>query len=289
MERLDFEWDSRAKEGRAEYRGLIIRVVQDSDCSNPWQDTDGMAPLLWTGGDGWNDESDAYDIESPLVRFSDYQLGRKWRQLCQALDVDPVAREVEIKADQRVCGGRLADHRRDILELILSELKPAGRSRGAACDYLAALETLWQLAGIEALDFERNGYSQGDSVRGLLVALPEWRKAMGIAKGADMKADLEAQADTFGAWVFGDCYGYVIEQADADGNPDGEPLDSCWGFIGDDFTKGGLAEQAKDSADYILKAAAKRKAERLKELIRNHVPLHARPAILADAAKLESC
>jgi hypothetical protein len=290
MERLSFDYDDKANESRAEYRGLVIRAIQDSDCSNPWQDSDGMAPLLWTSGEGWNDESGAYDIESVLGStryFSDYQLGRKWRQLCSAIGVDdPAALEAELKAERKEYGGRLADYRRDKLESILSELKPAGRSWGAACDYIDALERLWRLAGVVALDFQRNGYSQGDTVRGLLVAHPDWLKAMGITAGHDMQADLESQADVFGAWVFGDCFGYVIEQADADGDPDGETLDSCWGFIGDDFAKSGLADAAKESADSILASAAKRKAAKLKELIRNHVPLAMRPAILADAERL---
>lgn len=288
MSKLSFDYDSRSNESRAAYRGLVIRAIQDSDCSNPWHDSDGMAPLIWTSGDSFNDESGAYYIESPLKRFSDYALGRKWRELCQALDVDPGELEAEIKLERKDYGGRLADYRRDKLEERLGELKPSGRSWGAACDYLAALETLWQLAGIEALDFQRNGYSQGDSVRGLLVALPEWREAMGIKAGHDMRADLESQADVFGAWAFGDCYGYVIEAADSDGEPDGEQLDSCWGFIGDDFEKSGLAEQALSSADYILASAKKRKAERVKELIRNRVPVAMRPALIEAAGKLES-
>lgn len=293
MAKLHFEWIDSAHESRAEYRGLIIRAVQDSDCSNPWEDTDGMAPLIYYS-DALTDCAGSYDLESPLKRFSDYALGRKWRRLCLAIGVDPGELESEIASERKDYGGKLADWRRDKLEERLGELKPSSRSWGVACDYFTALEDLWNLAGIEALDFERNGYSQGDSVRGLLVALPEWRKAMGVpdkrdGRRYDMRADLEAQADVFGAWAFGDCFGYVIEQADSDGDPDGETLDSCWGFIGDDFEKSGLAEQAQSSADYIVESAAKRKAAKLKELIRNHVPLHARPAILADAAKLESC
>jgi hypothetical protein len=100
---------------------------------------------------------------------------------------------------------------------------------------------------------------------------------MGIAAGRDMVADLEAQADLLGSWAFGDVCGYVIE------SPDGEHLDSCWGFYGSDFEKSGLAEAATEAADSILADAAKRKADKLKELIRNRVPLALRPALLESA------
>jgi hypothetical protein len=292
MPKLDFEYDESASrngaEYVAEYRGLTIRAVQDSHCSNPWLDSDGFAPLLYfsLGDSGVEDLSGRYDIESPLKRFSDYRLGRDWRELCRAIGVDPAELQTEIDTNRKEYGGRLADYRRDKLEEYLGELKPSDyRGWGAACGYFEALEELWRLAGVEALDFQRNGYSQGDSVRGLLVALPAWREAMGVPdrlNGAayDMQADLQAQADVFGAWVFGDCYGFVIE------SPEGESLDSCWGFVGDDFAKSGLAEAAKESADYIVESAAKRKAEKLKELIRARVPVALRPAILEAAGRV---
>jgi hypothetical protein len=291
MTRLSFEYDESSgypAKFRAEYRGLTVLAIQDESPSNPWQDQDGLAPLLWysLGGDGIQDESGAYDLESVLGStqyFSEYALGRKWRQLCQALGVDdPAALDAELKTERREYGGRLADYRRDKLESVLSDLKPDGwRQWGAACDYFAALESLWTLAGVPALDFQHNGYSQGDSVRGLLVATPAWIKAMGIPAGHDFESDLKAQADLFGAYAFGDVYGYVIE------SPEGEHLDSCWGFYGGDFDESGLAEAAQDSAESILASAAKRKAEKLKELIRNRVPLALRPALLAEAGELK--
>lgn len=287
MQALSFDYDAKRNESVAHYRGLTIRAVQDSDCSNPLEDSDGFAPALaYSLGNGESDYSGAYDIESPLTasRISDRRLATQWRQLCDALGVDDAAAlEAELKAERKEYGGRLADYRRDKLESILAEKKPDGsRAWAAACDYYDALERLWALLGVAALDCQRNGYSQGDSVRLLFVALPEWREAMGIEPSADMESDLKAQADTFGAWAFGDCFGYVIE------TPDGESLDSCWGFIGDDFEQSGLAEAARETADSILAAANRRRLTKLAELIRARVPVAYRPAILAEAGKLES-
>lgn len=281
MEALSFEYQDSSNESVAEYRGLTIKAVQDSDCSNPWEDSDGFAPLVYysLGNHGLTDLAGSYELERPLSRFTDRQLALKWAPLCRALDVDSAEAERDVRESQAAYGGALAGYRRDYLEERLSDMRPSGRAWGAACDYFEALESIYQLIGIAALDFQRNGYSQGDSVRGLLVALPEWRKAMGIKPSAAMADDLEAQADVFGAWAFGDCYGFQIER-------EGETLDSCYGFIGSDFQKSGLADAAKEAADYILSAAAKRKAERLKELIRNRVPLALRPALLVEAAAL---
>lgn len=268
---------------RAEYRGLIIEAVQDQDCSNPWTDCDGLAPLLWTNGDGGEEYGDA-DLESPLKRFSDWQISRHWRALCAILapDCDADSLSAELAKARRdnppQWRASLAELKREALEERLGDLKPDGW-RSWPVDYYDVLQQLWSLAGIEALDFQRNGYSQGDSVLGLLVATPEWRKAMGIPAGHDMQADLKRQADLFGHWAFGDCYGFVIK------SPDGESLDSVWGYIGDP-DESGLAEAATESADSILASAAKRKAEKLKELIRNRVPLDKRPALLAEAGEL---
>lgn len=38
---------------------------------------------------------------------------------------------------------------------------------------------------------------------------------------------LRAELDTLSQWGSGDCYGYVVV------GPDGETVDSCWGFIGE--------------------------------------------------------
>ena len=49
-------------------------------------------------------------------------------------------------------------------------------------------------------------------------------------------------------WCNGECYGYVIE------NASGEELDSCWGFIGEEYAK----ESAIEAADRCAKEEAER-------------------------------
>lgn len=53
------------------------------------------------------------------------------------------------------------------------------------------------------------------------------------------KKCLDSSIESYDNYLRGNCYGYVVEDAD------GETLDSCWGFIGDiDYVK----EEAKDAA-----------------------------------------
>ncbi len=273
---LNFEYNERSNDSTAEYSGLTIRAVQDESPFNPFEDGD-ETPLLWYNGDGGGEYGNG-DLTAPLRAFSDYQLGHKRLELCKALDVDPSALEVEIRQAQRDYGGKLVDHRREALEQILDDMAP-GSSRSWPVDYVEALADIWSLAGCDVLSFQRSGYCQGDSVLGLLVATPEWRKRVGAPAG-DM--DLEPQADVFGAWAFGECYGYVIEDSE------GEHLDSCWGYYGANFDKNGLEEAAVATADYILSDAAKRRMAKLKDLIRARVPVAYRSALLAEASKLES-
>ena len=131
----------------AEYRGLTIKAVQDTDAANPWRDTDGLAPLLWTSGDGLQDDAPADDIESPLKSFTDRQLVLKWPKICAALGVDPGEAERDARQAQKDYGYTLGEQRRDLLDNALRELRPSHfRSWSAAVDYLAALEELWTLS-----------------------------------------------------------------------------------------------------------------------------------------------
>jgi len=111
-------------------------------------------------------------------------------------------------------------------------------------------------------------------------------KAIGVNPGRDprrrrseARKRLESDAKLWGAWAWGDVYGFVIESADGAELP-GDCLDSCFGFYGDDFAWSGLAEAAAESLSYIRKERRERRLAKLKELIRARVPLATRAAIL---------
>ena len=85
-----------------------------------------------------------------------------------------------------------------------------------------------------------------------------------------LRSDVEVYSD----WANGNVYAFLIE------DEHGDVVDSCHGFIGDvdECLSEGIAE-----AEAGERARRKRRATRLKDLIRNHVPLHLRQRELSAA------
>lgn len=82
----------------------------------------------------------------------------------------------------------------------------------------------------------------------------EWQggKVLTAKRRAACLESLRSVVSEFSKWLNGDCYGYIIE------DPDGEHLDSCWGFIGDEYAM----QAARESADYYAKKAEEDTRER---------------------------
>lgn len=60
---------------------------------------------------------------------------------------------------------------------------------------------------------------------------------------------------------------------------DGDEVDSCWGFIGEESY---CCEEMRSVVDYHAREAATARVDALKTLIRNRVPLHLRAALLSE-------
>ena len=89
--------------------------------------------------------------------------------------------------------------------------------------------------------------------------LHEWGKKIVTRKVREQaRACMVSELEEYGSWANGDCYGYTVL------DPDGEELDSCWGFIGDiDYVK----SQAEASADA---EAPRLPSKEAKEATREH-------------------
>jgi len=86
----------------------------------------------------------------------------------------------------------------------------------------------WGLAG--SMDGMPDFQWDGVGVAGLLV----WEHPvshLGPKTRKDREADAECFLSAFTAWANGDVYGYVVR------DDDGEELDSCFGFYGDDIRR----------------------------------------------------
>ena len=87
-----------------------------------------------------------------------------------------------------------------------------------------------------------------------------------------LRAKVAAQlCETVTQWCNGEIYGYVVEDSE------GEHLDSCWGFYGLEYCE----SEGRDAAKYYAQEIRKARFNRLKEMIRNRVPLGVRVDLLA--------
>lgn len=261
----------------AEYRGLVVEVHQDSDPMNPFEDMDGNPPtIVYSGRSDWNDYANG-ECEAALAAISDGRLLRHWQAIAKALDLFPNDVQSDALESQRDYGGRLVDIKREAFESALDDMKP-GIYGGNAGDYLEALAALWAIAGRVAVAWSSSGYSQGDYADGISVATQAWEELTGapVATHADQ---CEAMGTLWGAWAWGDVYGYVVK------GPGGVELDefhdSCWGYYGTEHGESGLEESAIDAADCILASVRKARADRLRTLVANRVPLDRRACELA--------
>ena len=271
---------------RAEYRGLVIWAEQDSSPSNPFEDWDTEPPTAVYSDRSFTDYSDG-DALDPFEGLKDRWFSRNWRALCQILGIDPEEHDKEARDFRRSFAqqNNLAAIRRGLFEDVLGDMKP-DRSGYGASDYLEALEALWRLRGVEARRWSSHGYSQGDWAEGISVPTSRWVELTGAPADSHAR-QMKAAGELWGAWAWGDVYGYIVTAPADDPEEEGETLESCWGYYGADHAESGLEEAAIWAADYVVEQAAKRKAAKLKELIRNRVPLEARPALLAEAGAFQ--
>ena len=61
---------------------------------------------------------------------------------------------------------------------------------------------------------------------------------------------MESEVEEYDHYLTGQCYGYVVEDAD------GEEIDSCWGFLGDDYVRGEMRTAAMSAVEAANKEAA---------------------------------
>lgn len=274
MAKLTFDWDAKRNVSVAYVPGFRVTVEQDSDACNPWKDMDCLPPLtaysdrtLTQYGD-WS-ETDAIAI------MSDSFINRHWRELCDIFDM-PESEARDLKSAYRYdCS--IAEVKRDLLNQWLGG--ESGQAR------VNLLRDLFNLIGWPTYSTTSRGYSQGDWAELMLVYTPAHAAACGIkfprsakAKAAALR-DLESSAELWGNWAWGNVYGAVIEAWDGE-KVIGDPLESCWGFYGNDFDESGLAEYAESEIAAIRRQWKAKRTAKLKELIRARVPVAIRADIL---------
>lgn len=219
------------------HNGCTIEIHRDSDPLNPWTEWDCQPPVIALTADGFTRYGDGDDLAHPLDGLTDGQISRHWRKIADILNDDK--HDKDARAEQAAYGGSLSYYRRDLFNQALITL----RSYGSKHDYLDALASLWKMRGVTTLRTTANGYTQGSWAELLLVYTDKHATACGGNPTAAEKLEsLKADANLWRQWAWGDVWGYVVT------DPNGDEIDSCWGFFGD-YDDEHMINEAKAMAD----------------------------------------
>lgn len=239
-------WEYHDGEYRAEYKNLVIRAVRDECPTNPFEEWDGHWPMLSYYDRTLNDTVEG--LGDVLGRFTDAQIIHDQKAIDAILGAGPFH---DGETDELVKWVRDPVWLREAFDEALGYTEGSKR--------LDALAELLDLLGVPYLNTSSHGYCQGDYTELLIVATPEAVKEhRPDATPDELKSDMEGQAKLYGAWAWGDVYGYAIHRAhepDEDGDTFDplEILDSCWGFYGSEFDESGLEDAAIEAADAHVK------------------------------------
>ena len=116
-----------------------------------------------------------------------------------------------------------------------------------------------------SLSYEGNYPDRGWDVSQLGVVFVKRRKGLTRDKARDMARDLVKYWNDL---LSGNIHAFVVEK-------DGEVIDSCGGFVGDDMFKD-MIEEAQSAVDRDIKERVEKKIKQVKAYIRNNVPLEKR-------------
>lgn len=244
-------WEYHDGEYRAEYKNLVICAVRDEHPSNPFEEWDGHWPMLSYYDRTLNDTVEG--LGDVLGRFTDAQIIHDQKAIDAILGAGPFH---DGETDELVKWVRDPVWLREAFDEALGHTEGTKR--------LDALAELLDLLGIPNLRTSSHGYCQGDYTELLIVATPEAVKELRPDVTPDeLRKDMENQAGLYGAWAWGDVYGYVVcakvPGEDEDDEPELEEIEdgSCWGYYGSEFDESGLEDAAIEAADHYLKQQEK--------------------------------
>lgn len=212
------------------YRGITIEIYNDTNAENPFEEWDGLLPLISSYGRNDGEDYSKGEIYKYLSTVpTDNQIikhQKKIAELFEDIDLD-YFKESEFSKENK------ADEIRDII-----------RQGNTTFDELKSYCDLFK---IPALSTYRRGYSQGDHTDLFICYTKEFEKITGATIDTINEDQLNSTADLYGYWAFGDVYGYSIEESG----------DNCGDFYGDDHKKSGLLESAENAIDCHLERVKK--------------------------------
>jgi len=217
-----------------EYRGFNIKVYQSVDSDESPRNWDNLGTMIC-----FHSRYSIGDINPPGTALD-------W--FCSELDLDPwdIANRIEkkySKTDLKIEGKNFAEEvfnyalekfARDHIFLDLF-LYDHGTTRISTCSWIGkAKHAEWDSGQIGII------YVTKETVRKKY----NW-KYLTDKRIKKIEEYLKKEVEIYDNYLAGFVYGYVAE------NPDGEMLDSCWGFFGDPEISG-LYDSAKSAIDYHI-------------------------------------
>jgi len=239
-----------------EYRGYTITAIYDESPMNPFDDWDTEPPLYVAGTDKIKNE---YGLDLSIPELTRDQIRKNLPAILEYLEYPTLWAAIFEEYPIRY---------RDDIPTMINEMLSEYADGLYETDRMEMVAKLYAWQGIESLVTSRAGSSQSDYVEILIVATPEWIQKVGAATET-IQQQLKNAADLYGYWAFGDCYGYTVT------DPEGEFIDSCYGFYGD-HDKSGLLDAATDTVDFDIQHQKQKRFDTIKTMIRNRVPLHYR-------------
>lgn len=233
------------------YRGYSIDVLIDFDARNPFKEFDCEPPcIVYAGRDGFTEYG--LDLAPPV--FTKAQIKAALPALKRALAINGTV--------LAFCSEYAYQYRRDYQNAVDLFNDAIGQyiEGESNSDRLECLAALYNAAGMPAVCTSVSGYSQGDYLELLLVGTPAYCEKIGTIPTLE---NLEASAELYGHWAFGNCFGYSVEAIE----------ESCFGFYGGDHANSGLLEYAHNAIDCHIESERRAKLARVKAWIKNSVPL----------------
>lgn len=231
------------------YRNVPFEINYDLDPLNPFNHFDAMVPLIARTNYATVSYCDD-EILDYLQTLTTTDGGKEFAKKFFKTEVTGTEKESNYLAE------KLFDHLKTYPFSVIEE-------------FFTALDIAHKVMNV-------NGDSQSEWYQLLLVATPTFFDTSGLTEESFDPKEFDYTADVFASWAFGNVFEFHIEFLNL--------TDSCCGFYGTDFANNGLYEYAHDMIDHYLDhVIPKRKAKKLKTLIKAKTPIELRPQILQQA------
>ncbi len=215
---------------RVKDKEYTLKVFYDSVVSSPFEEWDGLAPLMYESG-RYNDITDYSEGEIRQFLYdylSDNQIIYHQKKIIDMCTDEHNYKYVVDDMTDLDKEEKIEYLRDDLIWNLLSDIE--------------GMVKFCHEFNIKHYNNVSKGYSQGDWANVLIVPTEKYAKKIEIDLKNISENRLEENFKLFGYWAWGDVYGFRIE------DENGEVLDNCGGFFGELYT-GDVAEQMVDYID----------------------------------------